>query len=360
MKRSIIEWALLLALVLPVAGAVPALAGEIGFSGNATALFTGIDTAGTWDMTMQGILRLKLNGDISDSTAWQGEFSLSDSTMAGDTLDFQVDRLFLRWENGATRLTLGRQRIAWGVGYAFSPLDQFNPPNPVDPAAPRAGADALVLRQSLGDLSYATAVAVFPEIADGSFDNPAGGVILGTNYNGTDLSLSYLTDPAKAAHQWGLAAKGDLGLGWHVEGVYQKPWDTASPGKWLGVLGLDYSFFGGKVLLMAEYFYDETGEADPAKYDPMLLVPFGQRVTLGTEYLMTQASWQVDEFFGLSFSTLTNLTDKSSVLQPGANWQMGDNTRVNLGALIPVGDPGTETKLSGKDAAVTLQVKYSF
>lgn len=379
MKRvigGVVGCAIFLALAL-TGVTVPAFAGEIGTQGNVNLLLGGTDTDGAWDWAMQESLRLKLTGDEPGSTGWQGEFNISSpgeitASSPGEIqrapFDFRVDRLFLRWEEGGTRVTLGRQRIAWGVGYAFSPLDQFNPPNSVDPTAPRQGIDALVLRRSLGDLSYVSLVGVLPRTSGGGIgSDPAVGGIWGTNIAKTDLSLSYLSDPVKAGHQWGIAAKGDLGVGWHLEGVYQKSWGTradSDKGQWLGVLGLDYSFLGGKLLSMVEYLYDETGEPDPARYNYGLLLA-GQRQTLGTRYLFGQTSYQVDEFVGVSLSGLANLADKSGAIQPALNWQLDDNTRVDFGLAIPVGDKGTEFKPalpgSGASAALlTAKARYSF
>ncbi len=373
--------------LLMAALAVPAFAGEIGAQGNVNFLLGGTNTDGSWTWTMQESLRLKLSDDGPGSTGWQGEFNVTSPgalqrdaanplKIKQDPFDFRVDRLFFRWEEGGTRLTLGRQRIAWGMGYAFSPLDQFNPPNPIDPTAPRQGVDALVFRRSTGDLSYLSLVGVLPETIDGNrkiiSTDPAVGGIWGTNIGNTDLSLSYLSDPVKEDHQWGIAAKGDLGVGWHLEGVYQRPWETntgpaeGAPAKsqWLGVLGLDYSFLDGKVLSMVEYLYDETGEPDPARYNHDLRLT-GQRQTLGTRYLFSQVSYQVDEFIGLSLSALANLVDRSGTVQPALNWQVDDNTRVDLGVAVPVGDQGTEFKpiIWGQpalDALLTIKARYSF
>ncbi|MGE5577499.1 MAG: hypothetical protein ACM3TT_09960 [Syntrophothermus sp.] len=368
-------------MLLTAALAVPAFAGGIATEGNVNFLLSGMDTEGAWDWAIQESLRLKFTGDGPASTGWQGEFNVSSPgalSLTGERapFDLQVDRLFFRWEEGGTRLTLGRQRIAWGVGYAFSPLDQFNPPNPGDPIAPRQGVDALVIRRSMGDLSYLSLVGVLPETIDGNrkiiSTDPAVGGIWGTHIGNTDLSLSYLSDPVKEDHQWGLAAKGDLGVGWHLEGVYQKLWDTntgpveGAPAKsqWLGVLGLDYSFLDGKVLSMVEYLYDETGEPDPARYGYDLRLT-GQRQTLGTRYLFSQVSYQVDEFAGLSLSALANLADRSGTVQPALNWQVDDNTRVDLGVAVPVGDRGTEFKtvIPGQPApaaVLTIKARYSF
>ncbi len=375
MKRAIggaVGCAILLALALTGA-TVPAFAGEIGAQGNVNLLLGGTDTNGAWDWAMQESLKLKLTGDGPVSTGWQGEFSISSpgeiaASSPGEfqraPFDFRVDRLFLRWEEGETRVTLGRQRIAWGMGYAFSPLDQFNPPNPVDPTATRQGIDALVLRRSMGDLSYLSLMGVLPQASGKISADPAIGGIWGTNIAKTDLSLSYLSDPVKADHQWGIAAKGDLGVGWHLEGVYQRPWDKSARGLWQEAFGLDYSFMGGKVLSMVEYLYDETGEPDPARYNQGLLLA-GGRQTLGTRYLFGQTSFQVDEFVGVALSGLANLADKSGVIQPALNWQLDDNTRVDFGLAIPVGDKGTEFKPAlpgpGAPAALlTVKARYSF
>lgn len=341
---------------------LPVRADELAVGGHAISLLIGTGRGGNWSWSIQENLQLRVAGSGNGGSSWQGEFILTSGASTGETL--QVNRLFLQWERGPTRVTLGRQRIAWGVGYAFSPLDQFNPPNPLDPSAPRLGVDALVLRRSTGDLSYLSAVAVLPRASvfpagQPATIEPALGAVWGFHAARTGLALSYLSDPARSLHQWGLTAKGDLGVGWHLEGVYQRPRESAGGAQWLGVAGLDYSFLDGQLVCLVEYFYDETGEADPALYDYSLFEG-GRRQLLGERYLFAQARYQVDEFTSASLAGLANLADGSLLLQPGWSWLADDHLRVDLGLAVPLGREGTELKRTAPEVSLTAKVRYSF
>ncbi len=71
----------------------------------------------------------------------------------------RIYRGFVRWEPEPFEVTVGRQRIAWGVGRIWNPTDRlsFVPPLAIE-SDQAPGADAIDLRYRLSGMSYVQAV----------------------------------------------------------------------------------------------------------------------------------------------------------------------------------------------------------
>lgn len=233
-------------------------------------------------------LRLKVDLPIQEGVSARGEFDLeaegADST-AENTASAGIDRLYLRLADGDTQVTIGRQRISWGNGAAFAPADFFNPPNPLDPAGPRPGADGVLVRQALGELSYAAVAAAFVDPGDSLVTVPremSGSLRLGTHAGSTDLDVGLGYDGVAGRTVTFLEARGDLGVGWHGSLAYL---DKDGSGRWAGAAGVDYSFLGGEVIGTLEY------AAGPAPGDSQEL----PRWAVGATYAPSElTSYQVN------------------------------------------------------------------
>tara|TARA_B100001778_G_scaffold130455_1_gene107336 strand:- start:719 stop:1891 length:1173 start_codon:yes stop_codon:yes gene_type:complete len=103
-------------------------------------------------------------GDITNNTLKFGElldqdsgqFDLSFNTLNTSPMVFNTifDRAYLRYSAEKYQITLGRQRINWGVNLAWSPNDLFNAYSLLDfDYQERAGADALRFQYYTGDMS---------------------------------------------------------------------------------------------------------------------------------------------------------------------------------------------------------------
>ncbi|MGE5507410.1 MAG: hypothetical protein ACM3RP_02815 [Chitinophagales bacterium] len=271
--RRLLAALLLTAGVLALLGARPALAAEDGPSLGGyleETLLGQVKDAGFAGQLLSH-LRLKVNWPEHDGLSARGEFDLNatgtNPAGGGETATvpapppLKVDRLYLRLMAGPTQATLGRQRIAWGNGTAFAPVDYFNPPNAVDPDGPRQGADGLLVRRSLGALGYVAAAAAY---VDGSAalasrggsggagtGGLSGGLKAGAHVGKTDLSLGLGYDALSGRSLAFAEAQGDLGVGWHATAA--RLVSASGDGeKWTGAAGLDYSF-GGKVVTRLEY-----------------------------------------------------------------------------------------------------------
>lgn len=238
-------------------------------------------------------LRLRVGWQDEQGASVRGEFDLTgEATPDAVTTSANVDRLYLRLVNGDTQTTIGRQRISWGNGSAFAPADFFNPPNPLDPAGPRRGADGILVRRAFGEFGYAAAAAAFVS-SSGSAGGLSGSVKAGTHLGKTDLDLGWGYDAVSGDHLAFLEARGDLVVGWHAS--LARRFGEAGE-KWSGAGGVDYSFAGGQVIGSVEYAagplagdvgFNGLPREDPrwvvgATYAPTEVESYGAHILLDT------------------------------------------------------------------------------
>ncbi|MGE5587388.1 MAG: hypothetical protein ACM3ZO_04135 [Clostridia bacterium] len=303
---------------------------------------------GSWSTSVESMLRLRLrlgDGDwrlYADAGATLGRAPGG----GGDwTLTAELERAYLKVFLPWADLNLGRQEISWGVGYAWSPTDIFNPPNARDLGGLRQGVVAAVVRIPTGPLAYLSLVVARdrPISAGGNPDKWRYGARYHGNVGGTDWSLAALRDTDTTmvgADAKGDLMIGDLALGWHAEVAHHAPQDGSGP-RLEGVLGADHSWSGGKIVWAGEYFYNSRGAETRESYDYVSWLA-GNRDYLARHYAFTQLAYQHDEFTSVSGSVLANLVDRSAAVTAGATILLSDGWTLSLSATALSGSPGDE------------------
>lgn len=203
---------------------------------------TRVDTVGTLRLQARTLTfplraffdgRLRLAGPVIGEGAWGGQAD--------------VDRLYLRLYLPFADLTLGRQFVNWGVGYAWSPTDVFNPPDPTDPQGIRRGIDAVVAQIPVGPLDHWTVA-----LADARY-----GVRRRGYASGTDWSVAAVSGGGDTVV--GADLKGDLGVGWHAAAAHRIPGALAGEPTTTLLVGADYSWLAGNLFWVGEYLVETSG-----------------------------------------------------------------------------------------------------
>ncbi|MCL1813463.1 MAG: outer membrane lipoprotein-sorting protein [Treponema sp.] len=128
-----------------------------------------------------------------------------------------------------------------------------------------------------------------------------------------DFTRTLYDEYPQGLHRAGFSFKADLELGFTAELLY-----TINPDKNTGINGLaasagvDYSFYGGKLYLLAEYLFSGSKSAE-AKSAAM---PLGHT---GSHYLYAGGTWKWSDFSSITLSCLANLEDISFI--PLVFWQ---------------------------------------
>jgi hypothetical protein len=234
---------------------------------------------------------------------------------------------------GATDLRLGRQRVAWGTGRFWSPLDLLNPlsPTALEPGE-REGVDAVLVEHKRSAVSRVS--AVFAPIR-GDRDH-----VLARwqdNVHGTDYSITAGRGPQ--GRVLGVDAAGQIGgAGVRAEWTLTRDRGGRTPHRVL--LGWDYAF-ANTLTLSAELYFDGTGSSDPSRHDVAGLLS-GRRQTLGRRYAGLHARYEFTPLLKWESWWAANLDDRSAYFSPRISYSVRENLDVAIGAQLYAGRRGTE------------------
>ncbi|MBX3646345.1 MAG: hypothetical protein KF766_01595 [Rhodocyclaceae bacterium] len=227
---------------------------------------------------------------------------------------------------GETDIRIGRQRIAWGTGRFWSPLDILNPVSTITlDRSERQGVDAVLVEHKLGPLSRVAAVFAPSPIGG----NSTRAFLWHSNVRGVDYSIV-----------GGRFGQDDV-LGFDIAGQISQ---AAVRGEWTRVrtradehfnralVGLDYAF-QNTLTLSAELYRDESGASNPGMYD-FSAQTNGQRQTLARNYLGVQASYDFTPLTKWSSELVINLVDQSWYFAPAITYSVYPNLDWSFGVQL--------------------------
>ncbi len=276
-----------------------------------------------------------------------------DTTFFSFAVDnIRISRLALWIGPENLRLIAGKQRLYWGVARVFKPLDVFNPVNYFEPGYEKPGSNALLGYISLGALTSIRGVFLPQEDMKQSFY----GVRLGTNLLKNDIGLDLMHRSSERKTILGGEVTGELIIGYWGEYTFTQE-DTLNYSKL--AVGIDYTF-PFMIYTMAEYFFDGSGEDDPANYD-FTKILLGQRRTLAQQYFYIAMSAIYDPFFRPSINSIINLNDKGFIIMPQISYSIYENAEIICGLNYFVGSDESEFKnITPYDGAVYVWIKVYF
>lgn len=245
----------------------------------------------------------------------------------------RVRRAAVTVSRGATDLRIGRQRVAWGTGRFWSPLDLLNPVNPtaLEPGE-REGADAVLLEHKRSAVSR-IAVVVAP-VRQG---HKLGLAQWHANRGGIDYSVTagQVREGRMAgfdlAGQWG-------GAGLRAEWTVTRQDAGGTPHRVL--LGWDYAF-ANTLTLSAELYFDGSGRKDPATYDLAGLLA-GRRQTVARRYGGLYARYELTPLLKGEGWAVRNVDDRSWYLSPRLTYSVRQNVDLAAGAQLHGGRSSSE------------------
>ncbi|MCW5660016.1 MAG: hypothetical protein KIT60_20130 [Burkholderiaceae bacterium] len=250
---------------------------------------------------------------------------------------YAVHRLYrgtLQFTAGNTDVRIGRQRIAWGTGRFWSPLDLLNRFSPVTlEREQRIGVDAVLVEHKVDALSRASAVYAPSRLPGGS----SRALQWHGNLRAIDHSLT--VGRFGGADVLGLDLAGQLdAAGVRAELTRTRP--PAGAAFWQALLGVDYAF-ANTLTLSAEAYHDGSGEREPARYDFAALLS-GQRRTLARHYAGLRTSYEITPLLKLIGEFVANLDDSSRYIGPRLAWSWRPNVELSVGLQRFGGRAGSE------------------
>lgn len=295
-----------------------------------------------------GTAQFQQQKNLPSSQYWSAQSSYVD----GPEL-FGVHRLYraqFQLAFGDTDLRIGRQRIAWGTGRFWSPLDLLNP---VSPAAlepeDRLGVDAVLVEHKFGPVSRMAGVYAPSHL-------PAGdSLALQWHDNARGVDFSVTAGRFRGDDVIGLDLAGQLaGAGLRAELSRVRPREGRTFNR--ALLGIDYAF-ANTLTLSAEVYRDGSGASSPDTYDFSALAS-GSRQTLAQRYLGLHAGYEITPLLKLNTEFVVNLDDRSRLVAPRIIWSVRTDLDVSLGLQWSSGATGTE--YGRRPSAVYMQLQWFF
>ena len=235
----------------------------------------------------------------------------------------RLHRATLTLTAGRVDLKAGRQRIAWGTGRFWSPLDILNPIGALAlEREERLGVDALLMEVKFGPLSR-LGVVVAPAPGGGPTSRAA---LWHGNANGVDYSI--VAGRVRGLDVVGADLASQIGqAGVRAEVAHLR--DPRGGGYTRAMSGVDYAFSNG-LTVSAEAYYNGAGVRDPARYDSSG-VRTGQVVSLATRYAGIYVSYEITPLLKAVLYGVRNLDDRSRGGDVRLVWSWRPNVEFTLG-----------------------------
>lgn len=236
--------------------------------------------------------------------------------------------------SGETDLRLGRQRVAWGTGRFWSPVDILNPINPIAlEREERPGVDAVMVERKLGPLSRVSGVyAPRQESAESS---------AAVNWHSNVSAVDYSIIAGRFRRERVIGA--DLATQVDAAGVRaeltQNYRDSGASYR-RAVLAMDYAF-PSTLTLSGELYYNGAGATEMTKYDFASLFS-GRIQNVGRRYFGAFASYEITPLLKSVNYVVVNLADRSRFAAPSLVYSLQQNVDVTLGVQLFGGGTGTE------------------
>ncbi len=253
--------------------------------------------------------------------------------------EVELDRAFFDLELGDWDLRIGRQAINFGQAQVWNPVDLVDSNSPLDFDVVKEGVDAFRASWAASPTASVQGLVAFP---DGGTLALVRGEMLAGN---ADLGLLVANDARTDERVLGFDVKGDLGVGYWVEGTFH---DLEDGEDYLQVVaGFDYSFAVQDQLYLAlQYYRDESGGTSVADYDYASLGTTRRFLARSCSSLIAGLSF--NELTTLNGSVIYNLEDSSFVTTVGLVRYFFDNLEVTVRASLFRGSgPGEYNPVRG-------------
>ena len=255
------------------------------------------------------------SGSYAAGLATQGGFAFGNNFAAA----IELERLYFRIRGDHIDFDGGLFRLPFGYSQVWGSSDFLNPRNPLTPnARPRAILGASVVWYPIDELKMLAfysaprniiSVNTFNIESKGSFI----GLSLDRHFNKSSIQGLYAFETPSSGskygvHRVGLSIKADIEIGIIIDALYTYNHQASTRLEGLSLsLGADYSFFSGKLMVLAEYLYN--GEASSTVFD-LNENPMG---LFNRHNLYTGFTLLIDDFTNMNFAVISSINNTSII-----------------------------------------------
>lgn len=266
----------------------------------------------------------------------------------------RIDRLSLQWQSGNWNVAAGRQAVSWGSGIVFQPLDLFSPFSPtVVDRDYKPGDDLLLIDHLLDSGSDLQLLHVVRRDADGDVSSKVASTAFKWHGYAGASELELLAARHFDEDVMGLSFRRPLGEAMFradLVAVHSQTPDRNEGWRVSAIANLDYTLVARErnVYLFGEYFYNDwgvdelstqIGDLPPSLVDRLAR---GELFNVMQHYLALGGSFEWHPLLNQSATLITNLQDKSTLLQVAVAFDPGDHQSLQVGFIQPLGRAGDE------------------
>ncbi|MCK4579427.1 MAG: hypothetical protein KAU50_11610 [Candidatus Marinimicrobia bacterium] len=260
-----------------------------------------------------------------------------------------VDNAFLEIYFPWLDLTLGRQQISPGVGYAWNPTDIFNVKDILDPTYEQTGVEAFqIVVPLVGGLQLAGILQASSTWSHTTqyyqLKGSLGRFDLSGVYSASELITTGLFAADTSFRELaGLNLEGEAaGLGVRGEFALNRIDFATDNLRYEYVLGLDYTT-ESSLYLMGEYYHNDFGvDPDQVSFDNYISYFLGETHSLNTDYLFAMAMYPLTDLISAEVFSIYNLNDGSLVINPQLTYNIYEDVELTITGSLFAGEETDE------------------
>ena len=275
-----------------------------------------------------------------------------------------LDNIYLRTSFSKFDLTIGRQPLSLGTGYAWNPLDIFNRKELMDPTYEQPGINALRMEIPM-DLDGIHLDAIITP--DSTWEMSTKMIQIKKGLGRFDISLNgayqhHLVPNTEADYPYDqvyFAGGAFVGEFWEF-GLWGETLWSLDVDDNFGevVLGTDYTLNNG-LYLMCEYLHNSLGaDKDDLQFDHYMYNYSGETHSLMKNYIFAVGMYNVTDYIASSMVVFGNLDDNSYILAPQIDWEVFEDVTVGVWVSQSIGDKDTEFGIQNR--AVRFRIRAYF
>jgi len=252
-----------------------------------------------------------------------------------------TDRAYIDWTSGKWQVTLGRQRVNWGINLVWNPNDVFNTFSYFDfDYEERPGTDAVAVK-------YYTGMTSSAEMVYKPGDNPDETALAGRyRFSAWDYDFQAIGGWVGPDLILGAGWAGDIrGAGFRGELTRYFPRKSDSDSEEATVISIsgDYTFTSS-LYLHAGALYSSHGTTGKAGgIDPLFNQNLSSKyLSLARYALFGQVSYPFTPLLNANLSGIMNPSDGSCYMGPSFSYSLQNNLELMLTGQFFFGSDGTE------------------
>ncbi len=250
--------------------------------------------------------------------------------IAGGKVDFYWKKLYWKHRFENMHLTIGRQPISWSFGSLLNPADYTLGAVALDEDYNAKYQNAIEI---YFPINWNTGLSLVASLPDNN-KNLKVGLRGRTLISDFDVTINYVQENAVAddpgKQRFAVTTKGDIGS-FGVYGAIAYYREEINSFSFLA--GADYSYFfqaGNQLYFQAEYL--NVPPKILSQITGSMMTEQQQREEQNVSLLVSNTSYQIDEFSSISLTFMNNFSDSSKLIMPAYSNQLNTNTTVNIQA----------------------------